>query len=104
MLKKVSYRTKLMLVIMPVMIIGLLIVGTTAYFGINSLIEDELSKSMLATTGQAADNINTWLELHLMENETVASSPAAKAVNTDVAPIDAISLNRFKALEAKRMQ
>ncbi len=96
-----SYRTKLMGCIMPVLILALLAVGAFAYLGINSLIEDELSKSMLATTGETATIIDTWLKSHMLEPEAIASTPAAKVINTDFAGTDALNISRHKFLRAK---
>ncbi|MBP2626187.1 MAG: mcpA 6 [Firmicutes bacterium] len=101
MLKNMSYRGKLLLFIMPAVIIGLIAVGVSAYIGINSLIEDELSKSMLASTGETAGNINTWLTTHLLEPETIASTPAAKAINADFNIIDGQNIGRYKYLHDK---
>lgn len=99
--KSMSYRWKLFLFIMPVVVVSLFIVGIFAYVQMNSLIEAELSKSMLSNTGQAADNINTWIKTHLVECETVAATQEAKAVNNGFGPIDALNENRFKALHER---
>ena len=96
-----SYRTKLLLFIMPAVIIGLTVVGISAYIGINSLIVDELSKSMLTATGETAGNINTWLETHMLEPETIASTPAAKVINLDFKITDDQNVGRYKYLHAK---
>jgi len=101
MLKNMSYRAKLLLFIMPAVIIGLAAVGISAYIGINSLIEDELSKSMLVSTGETAGNINTWLETHMLEPETIASTPAAKAINADFKITDNQNIGRYKYLHEK---
>lgn len=101
MLRNMSYRAKLLLFIMPAVIIGLVAVGISAYIGINSLIEDELSKSMLASTGETAGNINTWLQTHMLEPETIASTPAAKTINTDFKIADNQNIGRFKYLHEK---
>ena len=101
MLKNMSYRTKLLLLIMPLVIIGLIAVGISAYIGISSLIEEELSKSMLATTGKTADDINTWLKGQVIIPELIASTPAVKAIDTDVASLDALEMNIGKQLLGK---
>ena len=101
MLRNMSYRAKLLLFIMPAVIIGLITVGVSAYIGINSLIEEELSKSMLVSTGETAGNINTWLQTHMLEPETIASTPAAKAINADFKITDDQNVGRFKYLHAK---
>lgn len=101
MLSNLSYRAKLLLFIMPVVILGLLAVGIFAYVGINSLIEDELSKSMLATTGETANSINTWLKDHMLEPEAIASTPTAKTINTNLASVDAMNMSRYNSLREK---
>jgi len=102
MLKNLSYRAKLLLLIMPVVIIGLIAVGISAYIGINSLIEDELSKSMLSTTGKTADDINTWLKGQVAMPELIASTPTVKAIGTgDVTSLDALEMNMGKQLLGK---
>lgn len=99
--KELSYRWKLFVFIMPVVAVSLIVVGIFAYVGINNLIEEELSKSMLATTAQAADNINTWVKTHLVESETVASTQEAKAINAGFDPIDSLNASRSKTLHEK---
>lgn len=101
MMNAMPYRTKLMLFIMPVVVAGLVIISAVAYIGINNLIEDELSKSMLLATEQTAGTINTWLEAHLLEPETIAATPAAKAVNTNFGIADAQNISRYKFLHEK---
>ncbi|WP_371372654.1 methyl-accepting chemotaxis protein [Sporomusa aerivorans] len=101
MMNVVSYRTKLILFIMPVVVAGLVAISAAAYIEINNLIEDELSKSMLTTTEQTAGTINTWLEAHILEPETIAATPAAKAINTDFGVTDAQNISRYKFLHEK---
>lgn len=101
MLKSMSYRAKLLLFIMPAVISGLVAVGISAYIGINSLIEEELSKSMLVSTGETAGNVNTWLQNHMLEPETIASTPAAKAINVDFKITDNQNIGRYKYLHEK---
>ncbi len=101
MIKTKSFQAKLMLTIIPTVVLGLLAVGTAAYLEINKLIEHELSKSMLATTGQTAATINTWLEVHKLEPETMATTPAAAAINNDFALIDSQNMNWYKFLDKK---
>lgn len=96
-----SYQAKLMLFIMPAVIMGLLVVSIFAYYEINNLIEDELSKSMSATTGQTADTINTWLRVHMLEPETIAATPAARVINSNFDSTDAQNISRHKYLHEK---
>ncbi|MBP2663660.1 MAG: mcp [Firmicutes bacterium] len=101
MLNIVSYRAKLMLFIMPVVVAGLLVISVASYIGINNVLKDELSKSMLTTTEQTANTINTWLTANMLEPETIASTPTAKSINNDFALIDAQNISRFNFLHGK---
>ena len=100
-MKFVSYRTKFILFLMPAVIIGLLVISAASYIGINNVIEDELSKSMLATTEQTANSINTWLTTHILEPETIAATPAAKAINADFGLVDVQNIHRYNFLREK---
>ncbi|TWH46074.1 methyl-accepting chemotaxis protein [Sporomusa sp. KB1] len=102
MLKIKSYQAKMMLAIIPTVVLGLLTVGTVAYLGINNLIEHELSKSMLTATGQTAATINTWLEAHKLEPETMATTlVSSTTINNDFTQIDTQNMNWYKFLDKK---
>ena len=101
MLKNASYRTKLLIFILPVVILGLTSVGVFGYLGINQLIQDELSKSMLAATGETANTIHTWLATHMIEPETIAATPIARNINQDFSSIDQLNISRHKFLHEK---
>jgi|GEM_PF-1249024 len=101
MLRKLSYRNKLLLWVMPSLILGFLTLSLGAYWYISNLIKQELTTSMLATTGKTAESINAWLKTLLIEPETIASTQAAKAINRDFSLIDAQNINRYKILNKK---
>ncbi|HWR38519.1 MAG TPA: methyl-accepting chemotaxis protein [Patescibacteria group bacterium] len=101
MFRNLSYQKKMLLSIMPVIIAGLLAIGVYSYLGIKAIVEEELSRSMAATTSETANSINTWLQSHLIEPETIAATPAAKVVNTDYATTDAMNTARFLYLQEK---
>lgn len=86
---------------MPTLVFGFVMVGAGAYWFINNLIEEELTKSMLASTGKSAENIDRWLKTLILEPETIAATPAAKAINHDFRLIDAQNIHRHKMLHAK---
>jgi len=101
MFTNMSFRTKLLLFILPVVIVGLLSVSVFSYIEINSVIENELSKNMLKTTGETANEINTWLKGLALESETIAATPAAKSINTNFADLDNLNVTRYKFLHEK---
>jgi PAS domain S-box-containing protein len=101
MFSDLSYKNKLLLRIMPILLIGLLSLSGGAYWYINRLIKEDLTASMLATTGKTAESINTWFKTLMLEPEVIASSPAARNINTDFRQIDRLNVDRFKALHEK---
>lgn len=96
-----SLRGKLFLWVMPILILGLLSLSLGAYWSINNLIVEELTKSMLLSTGKSAESINRWLATIMLEPETIASTPAAKHINRDFHALDLQNINRHKILHAK---
>lgn len=100
-LRNLSFRNRLLLWVMPVIVLGIISLGSGAYWYLNNLVEKELTASMQATTAKAAENINTWFKTLLLEPETIASTPAAKAINTDYRLIDIQNINRHKMLHEK---
>ena len=99
--ENLSYRSRLLLWIMPVIILGIISLGSGSYWYLNNLVEKELTASMQATTAKAAENINTWFKTLLLEPETIASTPAAKAINRSFRLIDIQNINRHKMLHEK---
>ncbi len=86
---------------MPIFVLGLLSLSLGAYWYVNSVIEKELSKSMLQSAAKSAESINRWLATIMLEPETIASTPAAKKINQDFATLDAQNINRHKILHEK---
>lgn len=101
MFTKYSYRNKLLLWIMPVLVIGLLTLGFGAHWYIEQVIRQELTGSMLATTAKAAEGIDTWCRTLILEPETIASTPAAKTINAGFAQVDQLNISRNEFLHQK---
>jgi hypothetical protein len=80
-----SIKLKTFLLIVPVLMIGLLILGVTIYKAFDNVIEQELLKTVSARTEEAAGNINTWLTGRVLEVSMAAASPQARmiAINPD---------------------
>ena len=49
-----SLKTKLVLCVLPIAMLGLLALSFTAYYYINNVIEQELAESMLHSVGKSA--------------------------------------------------
>ncbi|MCP4338297.1 MAG: response regulator [Desulfobulbaceae bacterium] len=86
---------------MPIVVAGLLSLSFGAFWYITIVIEDELSKSMLASVGKSAESINRWQVTIMIEPETIAATPAAKGINQDFSLLDTQNFNRHKILHEK---
>jgi len=100
-LADLSLRNRLLLGIMPLIVLGFLAVSSGAYWYINGIIKEELSKSMLISVGKSAESINRWLQTIMIEPETIATTPAAKNINSDFVAIDTLNINRHIFLREK---
>ena len=99
--KPLSLRAELLLWVMPIVVSGLLSLSFGAYWYISNVIEDELSKSMLASVGKSAESINRWLATIMIEPETIAATLVAKRINKDFSSLDIQNINRHKVLHEK---
>lgn len=101
MLRLHSFKTKLLLWIMPLLTLGLLSLSGGAYWYIDHVVQEELTASMLSVTAKAAESVNTWCKTLLLEPETIASTPAAKTINQSFQQIDEENANRHSFLHQK---
>lgn len=97
---RISYRDKLLLWVMPVLLLGLVALAAGAYWYSYKVVEEKLTQSMLATAEKAAAGLELWCRTLVVEPETIAATPAAKAINESFDRIDAQNLNRKKFLQA----
>jgi len=74
-MQNLSFKFKLLAIILPVIIIGLLSLSGFAYWQFHRVIEAELTNSMALRTSEAGDHINTWLTGRLGEIRETAASP-----------------------------
>ena len=105
---KASFKTKLMAIILPLVIIGLLLLTGVAYVNFRNILETELVNSMSLRTDESTANINTWLKSRLAEvqetvqnpmiNEFVEKNPSLDFNGSDgaLSLLDNINLSRFK--------
>lgn len=108
---KISFKTKFLIIILPLVIVGLLSLTGVAYINFRNIIETELVNSMSLRTNEATDHINTWLKSRLAEVQETARSPVLKQVldknaNLDltvtdesVSLIDELNLSRFNFIK-----
>jgi PAS domain S-box-containing protein len=98
---KLTYRNKLLLWVIPTLAAGLLALSLSSYLFIHHVIEQELTKQMLVSTGKSAETIEHWLNTLLLEPETIAATPAAMAINRDFTQIDHQNVFRYRILHRK---
>lgn len=105
---KMSFKTKFIAIILPLVVAGLLILTGIAYMQSKNVIETELINSMGIRTKESTNHINTWLTGRLAEVRETAQSPILKRVletnpnldlkrNDDsIKLIDELNLSRWK--------
>lgn len=77
---KMSFKSKLLGVILPLVLIGLLSLTGVAYLNFNNILEDELTAAMKTRTEEGTAHINTWLQGRLGEVQETVNSPMVKRV------------------------
>jgi len=83
--KKISFKSKLMFAILPLVIAGLLSLTGVAYVKFHKIMETELTNSMSLRTTEATNHINTWLTSRLAEVRETVQNPMVKRV-VDINP------------------
>lgn len=101
MFKKMSFRSKLLLSILPIVAVGLLVLSVIAYTQFTQVIERELVNSMSKNTDEVARGINSWIEGRLLEVETAAANPAAKQSVNNLEQMNSLNAARKKLLDSK---
>ncbi|GAA0076894.1 methyl-accepting chemotaxis protein [Clostridium sp. CTA-5] len=99
MLKKLSFKMKLLIMILPVVIIGMSILSFTTFYQFRKNTEEELINNRLEEGKKLTENINTWLEGKLLEVRSAANTPTAKLIEKDIAAVDNFNAERIKFLE-----
>ncbi|AOR24498.1 methyl-accepting chemotaxis protein [Clostridium taeniosporum] len=105
--KKASVKSKLMLIIIPIVALGLLLLTSITYGAAKNMIEKELVNLMSEKETEAVNNIDIWLNSRLSEVKEKAYSPILDQIleinpdlnleNNDesIALIDQLNLSRW---------
>ncbi|NFO05513.1 methyl-accepting chemotaxis protein [Clostridium botulinum] len=99
MLKKFSFKTKLLITILPVIIIGMSILSFTTFYEFKKTIENELISNKSDEIHKLTENIDTWIEGKLLEVKSSANTPTAKLIDTDIQAVDNFNAERINFLE-----
>ncbi|GKX67344.1 methyl-accepting chemotaxis protein [Inconstantimicrobium mannanitabidum] len=98
-LKKSSFKTKLLVSILPIVIIGMLILSSIAIYQFRDTVKQEIVSGRIEETGKLTENINTWLEGKLLEVRSSANTPTAKLIDKDINAVDKFNSDRIKYLD-----
>ncbi|HBJ1649556.1 MULTISPECIES: methyl-accepting chemotaxis protein [Clostridium] len=105
--KKMSVKSKLMLIIIPIVTVGLLLLTSITYGTAKNMIQKELVNLMSEREDEAVNHIDTWLNARLSEVKEIVQNPVLKHVlelnpdlnleNNDesIALIDELNLSRW---------
>jgi methyl-accepting chemotaxis protein len=77
---KMSFKSKFMAMILPLVIIGLLSLTGFAYINFRQILETELVNAMSQRTTESTNHINTWLTGRLGEVQETVRNPMLKEV------------------------
>ncbi|NFG24809.1 methyl-accepting chemotaxis protein [Clostridium botulinum] len=99
MLKKFSFKTKLLITILPVIIIGMSILSFTTFYEFKKTIENELISNKSDEIHKLTENIDTWIDGKLLEVKSSANTPTAKLIDTDIQAVDKFNAERINFLE-----
>lgn len=107
-----SIKRKLLKIVLPIIIGGLVILTLGTYLSINSFVKSELIDSMSARQKESTEGINLWLKSRLAEVQETTYSPILKdiansGVDLDLSDeetintIDKINLSRWNFVNAE---
>ena len=99
MFKKLSFKMKLLLSILPMVIVGMLILSGTALYQFRKTIQDEIISNRISETHKLSENVNGWLDGKLLEVRGAANTPTAKQIETNLDAVDKFNSDRIKFLE-----
>ncbi len=99
MFKKLSFKMKLLLSILPTVIVGMIILSGTALYQFSKTIQDEIISNRISETHKLSENVNGWLEGKLLEVRGAANTPTAKQIETNLDAVDKFNSDRIKFLE-----
>ena len=97
--RKLSFKMKLLISILPTVIIGMLVLSYVAFYEFRKTIENEIINSRVEEISKLSENINTWLEGKLIEVRSAASTPTAKLIDSDIDAVDKFNEQRIQFLE-----
>nr|WP_231038460.1 methyl-accepting chemotaxis protein [Pectinatus haikarae] len=96
-----SVKTKLLMAILPVIIIGLIVLSTIAYKYMENVLQEELVDNAAKRAVDISQNIDAWLDARLLETELTASNPVSRNIAADPGAARQNNLYRLQLLQKK---
>ena len=108
---KVSFKSKLLLIIVPLVLSGIVLLTSISYINFKGTIEDKLEDSMITRNKDVTQYVDEWLRARLGEVQKTAESPMMKRVleknptlnfeanDESISLMDEINLSRWKSIK-----
>ncbi len=79
-----SVKGKILFLVIPIVVIGLLIMSGVIFNYAKSAFEEQILTSSKQNTNEVATGVSDWLDKRMMETHETASTPMAKTVNAEL--------------------
>lgn len=108
---KISFKSKLLLIIVPLVLTGMVLLTSISYINFKGTIEGELVESMISRNKDVTEYVDEWLKAKLAEVQKTAESPMMKRVleknptlnleanDESMHMMDEINLSRWKFIK-----
>lgn len=100
-LKSQSVKTKLLIFVLPIIIIGLIILSVIAYKYMGNVLQETLLDNATKQTADVSQNIDAWLDARLLETELTASNPVSRHIADDPGAARQNNIYRLQLLQKR---
>lgn len=100
-MKNFSFRTKMLVLILPITVAGLLAMTFISFKYFQSVLEKEIKAGTEQNVAESSANINAWLEARLLEVQTTSRTPTARNIGNDPNAANKMNEYRLKLMNEK---
>ena len=79
-----SVKGKILILVIPIVVIGLLIMSGVIFNYAKSAFEQQILESSMYNTNEVGEGVSEWLDKRMMETHETASTPMGKTVNAEL--------------------
>ena len=79
-----SVKGKILILVIPIVVIGLVIMSGVIFNYVKSAFEEQILTSSMQNTEEVGTGVSEWLDKRMMETHETASTPMAKTVNAEL--------------------